>query len=195
MIELLVALGIFSLLALSVAWILITGLRQNAIIWDQLQGQTDGRRVLREVTDVVRRAETSSIGSYPVERADQYELIIYANIDTDTFRERVRFTLDQAEKRLKLGVTKPGGNPLAYDPANENVVVLARDVINAQQGQPVFTYFKESYTGTGPALTQPVTVTEPRVVRVQLVLERDPTKTPVPLQLESAVQMRNLKTN
>ena len=31
-------------------------------LWEQLQTQNDGRRVLREVVDVARRAETSSIG-------------------------------------------------------------------------------------------------------------------------------------
>src|SRR3989338_884188 len=138
LIEVLVSLGIFSLLALSVAWILINSIRHNAILWEQLQTQNDGRRVLREVVDVARRAETSSIGSYPLVTTTAYELSLYANIDRDSFRERVRFFADTASNTLRMGVIKPSGNPLTYNSANEIITVIAQSVVNDDLNRPIF---------------------------------------------------------
>lgn len=195
MVEAVVGIAIFTLLLFGIAALLINGLRSNAVLWEQLATQSDGRKVLREVVDVVRRVESSSVGSYAVETALTDELTVYANVDADTYRERVRFWLDDTVNILYKGVIKPSGNPLTYSSGNEVVTVLARDVVNGDQGQPVFTYFDESYTGnpTSTPLSHPFGVTEVRVVRVQLELEEDPNATPVPLHVESTVHIRNLK--
>lgn len=195
LIEVLVSLGIFSLLAMSIAWILINSIRHNAIIWEQLQTQTDGRRVLREVVDVTRRAEFSSLGSYPLATTTAYELAVYANIDRDSFRERVRFFANTASNTLQMGVIKPSGNPLTYSSANETITTLAQSVVNDDLNRPIFTYFDDRYTGTQAPLAQPVSTTQVAVIRIELELERNPTASPVPLHVESTVQIRNLKRN
>ena len=195
LIEVLVSLGIFSLLALSVAWILINSIRHNAILWEQLQTQNDGRRVLREVVDVARRAETSSIGSYPLVTTTAYELSLYANIDRDSFRERVRFFANTASNTLQMGVIKPSGNPLAYSSASETITTIAESVVNDDLNRPIFTYFDDRYTGVESPLSQPVSTTQVAVIRVQLELERDPSASPVPLRVETTVHVRNLKRN
>lgn len=194
-IEVLVSIGIFAMLSVGATWILISAFRNNAIVWEQLTTQSDGRKVLREVTDVVRRAEESSVGSYPIEVATTSTLVVYANIDSDSFRERVRFFLDDAMNRFIMGVIKPSGNPLRYQLANETTSTLAYDVVSGDHGVPIFLYYDESYTGTEPPLVQPVTSTAIRMVRIQLELEADPTATPVPLHVESLVHIRNLKSN
>ncbi len=192
LIELLVALGIFVMIAMAASWIMIYGLRHNRIIWDQLQTQTDGRRVLQDVVDDVRQAEESSLGGYPLITATDNELSFYANIDDDSWRERVRFWLEGTT--VKRGVIKPAGNPLNYSQI-ENIVEIAHEVVNLSQGTPLFLYYDESYTGTEASLEQPVVITDIRAVRVQLELERDPMASPVPLLVESLVEIRNLKTN
>jgi prepilin-type N-terminal cleavage/methylation domain-containing protein len=196
LLEFLISTGIFSLLALAAAWILITSLRSNAILWEQLATQTDGKKTLQEVVDVVRRAEQSSTGAYSIEKAEDYELVVYANVDTDANREKVRFYVDTANNKLYMGTTKPSGNPLTYNPANETTRLLASDLVNDDNSVPVFSYFDTFYTGTQTPLAQPITsITDIRVVRVQLELEKDPNATPVPLHVESTVQIRNLKSN
>lgn len=194
LIELLVAMSIFTLIIGAVFWIFITSLRDSGIIWEQLKTQNDGRRVLQEVVDDARRAEESSIGSYAIVVADDNELIFYANIDNDSYRERVHFWL--ATSTLKKGVIKPSGNPLSYPTETEQVVELAHDVANIAESMPVFIYYGVA-TGTEalPELEQPVTVSDVRVIRVQLELEKDPTESPVPLHVESLVHMRSLKDN
>ncbi len=191
--ELLVTLGIFSLLTLAVSWILVTSFRSNRIIWDQLSGQNDARRVLQQVVDSVRRAETSSIGSFPIEQASSTQLVFYANINDDAFRERVRFWLTTTT--LFRGITSPTGTPLAYVTSSEQILPVAVNVVNNAHGVPLFSYYGESYEGNGSPLTNPVAVTDVRVIRVQLNIDINPALSPVPLYAESVVQVRNLKTN
>lgn len=193
LIEILVAMGISALLGLSVAWILIGSLRSNTIIWKQLSAQNDGRKAIQQVVDDVRRAETSSIGAYPIASASSTAFTIYANIDEDSLRERVRFWLDGIN--LKKGVIKPSGNPLVYNANNESVVTIATSIVNIAKGVPLFLYYDENYTGTEAALTDPLDTTAIRAVRIQFEIEENPEETPVPLHIEALVQIRNLKTN
>ena len=193
MLELLVWIAIFVLILGAASWLLINAFRNNAVIWEQLKTQTEGRRAIREVIDITRRAEDSSIGSYPIDTADDYEFIFYANVDPDTFRERIRFWLTSTT--LYKGTTKPTGTPIGYDEDNEVVTVLATDVVNIDEGEPVFSYFDQTYTGVENPLVQPVDLTDVHLVRIQLELEKDPTEQPVPLHVESMVHIRNLKDN
>ncbi|MFZ2189310.1 MAG: type II secretion system protein [Candidatus Magasanikiibacteriota bacterium] len=192
LLEVLVAMGIFILVAMSASWFIIHGFRYNAIVWEQLDKQNEGRKVLQQVVDTVRKAEESSVGGYPISTSTNYQLSVYANIDDDSYREKVRFWLDGIT--LKRGIIKPSGSPLNYS-GTEQVVELAHDVVNISKNSPLFLYYDESYDGSGIALAQPVELTDVRVIRVQLELEKDPTATPVPLHVESVVSIRNLKTN
>ena len=192
LIELLVAMGIFVMIAMAASWLIIHGFRYNAIIWEQLQRQNDGRRVVQNVVDALRKAEESSVGGYAIATAEDYNLIFYANIDDDSMRERIHFWLDDAT--IKRGILKPSGNPISYSGV-EDVVEIAHYVVNIEENDPLFLYYDESYSGTEASLEQPVDIPDIRVIRVQLELEKDPTETPEPLHIESMVQVRNLKSN
>ncbi len=148
--------------------------------------------MLRETVDVVRKAEQSSIGSYPIANAGAYDLTVYSNVDSDSYREKVRLWLDGAT--FKRNIIKPSGNPLAYSGAGQTVEI-AHDAVNIAKGEALFSYFDENYTGVEMPMVQPVDTTKIRVVRIRLELEKDPTETPVPLRVESTAQVRNLKTN
>ena len=192
LLELLVAMGIFAMISLVAAGFLIDTFRYKRTLWEQLETQNDGRRVLQQVVDTVRKAEESSIGGYPVVSVGDYELIIYANVDTDSLRERVRFWLDGAT--LKKGIIQATGNPLNYS-GTEDVVELAHNVVNFSESKPLFLYYDDTYTGTEAALSMPVDVTAVKVVRVQLKLDSDPAQEPAPLAVESVAAIRNLKEN
>ncbi|MCB9798641.1 hypothetical protein H6758_02860 [Candidatus Nomurabacteria bacterium] len=193
LLEIVISVGIFVMLTFSIAYILITTLKSNAIVWDQLQIQNEGRKVIQQVVDEVRRAESSSIGSYAIATSSANDLVFYANIDDDELRERVRFWLDGTV--LKRSTVKPSGADLAYNNANAFVVELAHNLTNAADGEAVFEYYDGDYTGSGSGLTQPVSTTAVRAVRVQLNFERAPDKSPEPLRVEAFTSIRNLKTN
>lgn len=193
LIEIIVALGIFGLLVTGSFWFISTTLRNNKIFWAQLAGQSDSRRVLERIIEDVRRAEQSSLGSYPIVSATTSSLVFYANIDDDSYRERVRYTLGTTT--IERGVVKPGGNPLQYVTTTEQVLTIARNVTNYAQGEPLFYYHDESYTGVEPPLATPASSTLVRVVRIRLQVEDDPTTSPLPFTAETSVHLRNLKTN
>lgn len=193
LIELLIAVAIFSLVVLGSSWFIIHGLRYNAIIWEQLATQNEGRQAVQNFVDDIRRAEESSLGSYAISKTDDYEIIFYANIDDDHSKERLRYWLENGT--FKKGITNPSGNPLSYPTVDEIVVELAHSVVNPEKNVPIFQYFDQDYSGTQVSLAQPVSVVEVRVIKIQLELEKDPTETPVPLHVEGLGQIRNLKMN
>jgi len=190
--EAMVAIGMFAIISLAVAWILIRSVRSTNIIWEQLATQNDGRAAVQQFVDDVRRAETSSIGSYPISDASSTSFIFYANVDDDSGREKVRFWIDGTD--LKNGVIQSSGNPLKSD-GEESVVTIAESVVNIAKGIPLFEYYDSTYPVTSTPLTVPDDLTDIRVIRMQLELEKDPTATPVPLHVEAVVNIRNLKDN
>lgn len=193
LVELAIGMFIMAMIGLGLYWLVATGIRNNAVIFRQLDTQNDARQVLNDITNIIRRAETSSIGSYPIELADDYEVVIYANIDSDSFRERIRFWVSGTD--LYRGITELSTNPLSYDSGNEVSEIIAKYVVNQDQGVPVFTYYNENYTGVESPLDTPANLTQVRVVRVQIEIEENPEESPVPLHVEATVNLRNLKTN
>lgn len=193
LLELVVALGIFSILVAGASWFMTSSLRSSKIIWAELAGHSDSRRVLGLMVEDTRRAEGSSIGAYPIATATTNTLIFYANIDTDTLRERVRYSL--VTTTIQRGIVSPTGSPLQYVTSTEQVTVVARNVMNAAHGIPLFVYYDESYTGTQAALVSPVSSTLIHMIRMQLEIEDNPGASPAPFYAQTAVHLRNLKTN
>jgi prepilin-type N-terminal cleavage/methylation domain-containing protein len=188
--ELMVGIGIFLLVIGGISGFFVTGIRSNRIIWSQLASQSDGRKVLSHVVDDVRRADVSSIGAYPIISASSTELAFYANVDDDSAVEQVRFWFEDGI--VYKGVVHPAGIPLSYQGQPEQVVVISRDVVN-NDDVPFFTYYDQTYTGTSTPLAMPVVIPDIRMVGVTIEIEEDPLASPVPLRMQSMVQIRNLK--
>lgn len=190
LVEVIVAIGIFGLIVTGIVAIFLTSWRYNAVVWEQLSTQNEGRKVTQDFVNELRTASQSSIGAYPIQTASTSTIIFYTNLDADSLRERVRYFL--TNRILKKGVIKPSGNPLTYDPANETITEVAHDVANTSS---IFYYFDSNYAGSGTALPTPVDITNIRVVQIALKLEENPNLTPAPLYVESKVLLRNLKSN
>lgn len=191
LVEVLVAVGIFGLLITAIMAIFLTSWRYNAIVWEQLKTQNEGRKVTQDFVNELRTASASSIGAYPIQYASGTAITFYSNTDSDTLREQVRYFL--SGRTLKRGEIKPTGNPLVYDPANEVVTDVAHDVANTTT--PIFSYYDSNFSGAESPLPSPVEVTRIRVVKIILQLDQDPYLTPAPFFIESKALLRNLKDN
>ncbi|MEK7669285.1 MAG: prepilin-type N-terminal cleavage/methylation domain-containing protein [Patescibacteria group bacterium] len=163
----------------------------NSNAQKNLSAQTDARRVLKTIVRELRSASPSSLGSYPVALASSTAITFFSNIDSDSYKEQVRYFMQGNE--LKKGVIKPSGSPLTYNPANEKITLLIRDINN--EGAAVFEYFDSSYAGTSTPLVQPVQATKVRLVRINVYIEKDPNKSLGPVMVTSQVFLRNLKDN
>jgi type II secretory pathway pseudopilin PulG len=191
-IELIVTIGISIFITSAAATLLITSIRSNNTIWSTLSMQQEGRRLLQEVRDDLRRAEVSSIGSYPIREASSYRIVFYANIDNEPDKERVVYWLD--EEIMYKGVIKPSGVPLRYDLDTEIVTILATGVQNGLQQAPLFTYYGEAATALDMNLNEPISLTDIRMVRVTIDLT-DANRSSNMLSIETLVQVRNVKQN
>lgn len=107
------------------------------------------------------------------------------------FSMKVRFELylkyETQTSELKKGVIKPVGFPPVYPLDQEEVSVITSFVRNAP---PIFEYFDES----GNKIQEyPARLKNTKLMKVFLVVNVDPNKPPTEYQLESFVQIRNLK--
>lgn len=193
LLELIVTLGIFALVIGAVAAIFMTSFQSKDIAFEQLNVQSQARKTIQDFTNEFRSATQSSIGAYPIEYADGQQIIFYANIDTDSLRERVRYFVQGSN--LQKGVIKPTGNPLVYDTTNEVVTTVVQSLTNTST--PIFTYYGQDYDGvtnTSP-LPSPVDVSAIRVVKMALTIDKSPIFSPAPLLVEGMSEARNLKSN
>lgn len=196
LIEVLVTLAIFSILAAGAVWFIIGSSRDGAVIWEQLFTQSQGKKTVEHVISYVRKAETSSVGAYTLVTTTPYDLVFYANVDSDSLIEKVEFFINE-ENILKQTITKPSSTASSniYENGTSNTVSLADNVTNLADGVPIFLYYNEDYTGSQAELSGNFRLTDVRVIKIQLELEKDPNKSPVPLHIEGSVLIRSTKTN
>lgn len=192
LIEVLVAMAIFILIIGGVVEVLLWGMRGKDVVWEQLSTQNEGRKVVQDFINELRRAAASSIGAYPLEKAAAQEIIFYGNIDSDSWRERIRYYLDG--KILKKSIIKPAGIPLQYTISTQTITEVVHDVANG--ASPLFYYYDANYTGVaGAPLTYPLDITKVRVAQISLMLEENPHASPAPFYIEAKTAIRNLKDN
>lgn len=164
--------------------------RTSRFINTTLNAQDQARRTVGNLVAELRTASISSLGAYPIAEASASSLTFYSNIDSDAYKERLRYFV--SGNTLKRGLLKPSGSPLTYNPVNEQIVDVVNYVINTTS---VFSYFDSSYNGQSNPLTFPVNLADIRLVRVSLQIDQNVNEPPETYELSSEVNIRNLKDN
>ncbi len=114
-------------------------------------------------------------------------MFFFANIDSDDLKERLNYFL--SGNILKRGVIKPGGSPLTYNPANEVLQDLIKDVTPAT----IFSYYDSTFDGTGSPLAQPVDVSKIRLVKITITVDPNGPKPPEPVTVSTEATIRSLR--
>ena len=109
----------------------------------------------------------------------------------ENFAIKVRFELyvkyESLTTELRRGIIKPTGFPPTYPLNQESVSIINPYIRNAP---PIFEYFDEN----GNKIEEyPARLKNTKFLKVFLVVNVDPNKPPTEYQLESFVQIRNLK--
>lgn len=190
--EIIITVGIISLIAVVLGAFQGDIFFFNTIIQDDLTAQMDGRRAIRKMVSEIREASPSSLGAYPLVTTATSSIVFFSNIDSDDLKEQVRYFIQ--DKNLMRGVIKPSGNPLSYNPASESFETSVKDIANSTS-TPLFEYYDTNYTGTTTPLVFPVSITAVRLVNINLLIDHNPNRSPVPLNIDSQVSIRNLKDN
>lgn len=193
LVEVLVAIGIFSIITVGATSLLLWAMHGRDVVFEQLSTQNEGRKAVQDFSNEVRRATASSIGAYPLQTAEEQQIIFYSNIDDDTWRERVRYFV--SDRTLKKGILKPSGNPLVYNTANETITEVAHEVANGVL--PIFSYYGENYDGVSntSTLPSPINVNLVRIIGMKLYLDVKPNVSPEPLINEGKAEIRYFKAN
>lgn len=163
----------------------------NSTAGANLNAQTDGRRVLKTMVKELRSTSPSSLGAYPIASVSTSSITFFSNIDSDSYKEQVRYFLQGTN--FKKGVIKPSGSPLIYNPANEVVTTMIRDI--KPTTTPIFDYYDQNYSGTTTPLTFPINIPAVRHIRITVPIEKDINKLPGLIIVVSQVTLRNLKDN
>ncbi len=154
-----------------------------------LSSVDDARKVLKPFANEVRGAAPSALGAYPIEEATSTSFIFFSDIDSDGVEERVRYFLDGDE--LKKGTIVPSGNPLEYDSSDEDINTVVYNIIN----QDIFSYYDTYYDGTTEPLDFPASVLDIRLIKIEIVIDKDANEAPPAFTVTTQVSFRNLKDN
>lgn len=189
--ELLVAVSIFVVLAILVGLFGRDIFSFNSFIQSDLNAQIEGRRAIVVMTSEMREMSPSSLGAYPLAQAATSSVTFFSDIDSDSQKEQVRYYI-QGNKLMK-SVINPSGSPLVY---NSGSAVIST-VVNSLSATttPIFEYYDTNYTGTSSPLSVPVDISQVRLIKISIPLERKRSGLDTPLVLTSNATIRNLRDN
>lgn len=161
--------------------------------FEQIAAINEARKGIETMVKEIREARYGEDGSYPLGEAGNLQLIFYSDVDKDENVERVRYFLEGTN--FKKGVVEPTGDPPQYILSGEVVDTLSAYVRNATT--PIFIYYNGDWpidvvNNPLPTLTR---LTETKLMHFYLRINVDPNRPPDNFELESDVQIRNLKTN
>jgi type II secretory pathway pseudopilin PulG len=191
LVETLLVVAVFILIIYAVGSLQTNILTYDKYASDVISSAQDARVILRNIVQELRSSKTGSNGSYPIAQAATSTIVFYSDIDVDGLQDQVRYYISGSD--LKKGVIKPTGSPLGYDGA-ETITTLAYNIKNGTS-TALFEYFDSNYNGTSSPLSQPVVINAVRLVRVNLLIDADPRRSPIPRLYTSDATLRNLKDN
>lgn len=167
--------------------------KNQTIVWRNFLNVEQANSNLLTLVRELRTARPGDNGAYPLESANDQEIIFYADIDFDQQSERVRYFLNGSS--FYKGVTKPTGYPVSYPSTQEKLVKLTDYVRN--NTTPIFYY----YNGDWPAdtvhnpLINPIRLSDTKLMRIFLRLNTQDNEPNADFILESYTQIRMLKNN
>jgi prepilin-type N-terminal cleavage/methylation domain-containing protein len=192
LIEIIISLAIFTLIGFSIYFFQKNIFSLNRIIPNSLTAQNETEKALKSMSAEIRAASPSNIGSYPILVAATSSFTIYTNTDGDSLKEQVRYFVQGVT--LKKGVIKPTGNPLTYNLANEIISELIHNVSNGST-TAIFNYYDKNYDGATGPLTEPINISAVRLIKINVMIDKNPQEPPGPNIFTTQVSIRNLKDN
>jgi prepilin-type N-terminal cleavage/methylation domain-containing protein len=191
LLEIIITMAIFSLIMGVVTLFARDLLYYNGIFSGGLTSYDEAKKILQPISSEIRSLSPSSLGAYPIETAGNTTFTFFSDINNDGLKERIRYFL--SGNILMKGVIIPSGSPLQYLSNTESLYGIIHNVKNGST--PIFTYYNSSYNGETSPLSQPVSVLSVRLIKITLILDTDPNRSPTPVTIITEVSMRNLKDN
>lgn len=192
LVETIIGVSIFLLISLLISSFARDIFSLNYVLQGNLNAEIDSRHVVKIIVTELREAGPSALGAYAIASATPSNLIFYSDVDNDGIREKVRYFISGSS--LKRGVVAPTGSPLVYDDTTEKLSTIISGFVSSST-LPLFQYHSSSYAGTSSPLTIPVDISSIRLVKVTVIIDKDPNRSPISIITTSQVSVRNLKDN
>ncbi len=196
LVELMVSISIMLIAMEGFTLLFLKSWDTNKFILEEGIASSSASHSTNKIIKELRSIRQADDGDFPIESGSDFDLKVYLDIDRDGVTERVHYFLDLATDQLKMGVTNPTSTtPVSYPAGDDTVTVLANYVVN-ESTNPVFFYYNKNYPGdtVNNPLKSPFTLSDVRLIRVHLLINIDPVHAPNNVNIESFVDLRNLKT-
>lgn len=178
LIEILVAMAITAIIVLIVNNFLITGFR-SASFNQELEDAVENARKAMDTMIVEIRGMNNLQQGNPILQISTSTLIFYSDINKDGLIERVKYYISGND--LKRDFVKP-----PYSSSPTTTAVLASYLNN--YSDPVFNY----YDSNGATTTDINNIT---LINILLKIDVNPERSPKTYNIQSDIQIRNLKNN
>jgi prepilin-type N-terminal cleavage/methylation domain-containing protein len=180
LVETIVVIFIFTLLAVGVTTLfthifISSNDRLNAI--DNIDQSS---LVATNFINQIRIASVGNDGSYPIQKADDAEIIFYSNYgQADGVVTKVRYYL---------------ATSTLYKEIDGKTSAVQNNIVN-NDGR-IFYYYDGDYMGSSTPLTQPVSISQIKYVKINFdVLKQDVRNATTTFNVSAGASIRNLKTN
>lgn len=194
LLELLIAISVALIAMEGFTYLFIKTWDTNKFVLEEGMASAAASRATNKIVIQLRAVQQADNGDYPIESADDFDLVFYCDVDDDGVVERVHYFLDQANDQLNMGVSNPiAGNPITYPVSDDTVTVVTSYVVN-ESDNPTFYYYNDDYPGdtVNNPLTTPTNVGDIQMIRVHLYVNINPVHAPDNINIESFVDLRNL---
>jgi len=193
LLEVIIYIALFCIVTLIIARFVTQGFKVYTFGQEQNDAIRFAQTGIKTMVKEIREARHGDDGAYPLELANDQELIFYSDIDQDDKTERVRYFLDGTN--LKKSVINPSETyPINYS-GSETIITLSEYVRN--NIDPIFYYYNGGWPAdtTDNPLPAPARLIETKLMTVYLKINIFSNRSPDDFELESSTQIRNLKTN
>lgn len=193
LIEVSISVAVLVIITVLASNFVVDGLNIQRYVSEQNDAVVESRKALETMSGELREMVAADTGAYPIESVSEQEIVFYSDVDNDNYTERIRYYLDGTN--LKRSIIEPTGDPLQYLPENETTTIFSQYIQNGDDS--IFTYYNENYpadTVNNP-LTDPIDKTEIRLIHIYVLTNVDPNRIPETRELQTGIQLRNLKEN
>ena len=187
LIELIVVVGVTSLVGLAVVSFAQDTLRNNRFIGNALFADQEALKVIRIMSGELRSAGPSAGGAYALSSIGGSDLTFFSDGDGDGVREQIRYYING--DTLQKDVIKPSGNPPLYNGTLYTYKLIQGITATSTN---IFAYYGSNYAGTTSALSFPVDPQAVRLIKVTLSIAR---ANQSPISVTTQVSVRSLKDN
>ncbi len=193
--ETIIVLAIMSFVILGISSFQKDVISFNRTLYNALIAAQDGKNAMKMMTSEIRSMQTSNLGGYPLLEAATSSITFFTDTDLDGYKNQIRYFLSTTSPgTLIKQVIRPSGSPLSYLASTSVYTTVATDIKNPST-LAIFTYYDSSYEGSTSSLPYPLNIQKVRLVKITLLIERDPIKAPNPTTYSTQVSLRNLKDN